>query len=57
MNGTYHLLVSVVDVVLLIGGMNSVWENRERNRSVSKEVNIGSARYTFMACEQIAEQK
>jgi len=30
MNGTYHLLVSVVDVVLLVGGMNSVWENRER---------------------------
>jgi hypothetical protein len=30
MNGAYHLLFSVVDVVLLVGRINSVWEIRER---------------------------
>ena len=30
MNDTCHVLVSVVGVVLLVGRMNSVWENRER---------------------------
>ena len=56
MNGTYHLSVSVVDVVLLVGRMNSVWENCERIMGVQQGVNRGGAKYTFVACEEIAEQ-
>ena len=56
MNGTYHILVSFVDVVILVGRMKSVWENRERIMDVQQVVIRGSAKYTFMACEQIAKQ-
>jgi hypothetical protein len=37
MNGTYHLLVDVVDVVLLVGRMNSVRENAKGLWVFSKE--------------------
>jgi hypothetical protein len=56
MIGTYHLLVSVVDVILLVGRMNSVWENFQRIMDVYQGVNRGGAKYTFIACEEIEEQ-
>jgi hypothetical protein len=56
MNGIYNLLVSVVDMVLLVGRMDSGWKNRERIMGVQQGVNRGSAKYTLMACERTAGQ-